>query len=96
MSFSNSRALATAVSFSAPGLYTLLFSATDGTHGVAYDAVVVAVTVGVSVAREGCDMIVSSQSALAQRYRVEQSVELGPGLWTLLSDQLPGMAEQSP
>jgi len=41
-------------------------------------------------------MIVSFQSELAQRYRVEQSVELGPGLWTLLSDQSPGMAEQSP
>ena len=38
------RSQTTTASFSAPGVYTLMLSADDGVHAVAYDAVVVSVT----------------------------------------------------
>ena len=39
----------TAVSFSAPGVYTLMLSANDNVHAVAYDAVVITVTNAISL-----------------------------------------------
>jgi hypothetical protein len=39
----------TTATFSAPGIYTLELSANDGVHAVAYDAVVITVTIGINV-----------------------------------------------
>ena len=39
----------TTASFSAPGVYTLMLSADDGVHAVAYDAVAITVTNGITV-----------------------------------------------
>ncbi|HEX4640475.1 MAG TPA: hypothetical protein VH252_03765 [Chthoniobacterales bacterium] len=44
VSFSNATQAATSVTINAPGTYTLMLSADDGVHGVAYDAIVVRVT----------------------------------------------------
>jgi hypothetical protein len=44
MSFANPQQPATTASFDAPGVYTLMLSADDRVHAVAYDAVVVRVT----------------------------------------------------
>jgi len=43
VTFGNSAALSTTASFSAPGTYTLMLSADDGVHTVAYDAVIITV-----------------------------------------------------
>jgi hypothetical protein len=39
----------TTANFSAPGVYTLMLSADDGVHAVAYDAVVITVTSGIAI-----------------------------------------------
>ena len=44
VSFANANQAATTATISAPGTYTFMLSADDGTHAVAYDAVVVRVT----------------------------------------------------
>ena len=44
VTFGNAAALSTTATFSAPGKYTLMLSATDGVHAVAFDAVIVTVT----------------------------------------------------
>ena len=47
--FANASATNTSVSFSAPGTYTLMLSADDAIHAVAYDAVIITVTNGVTL-----------------------------------------------
>jgi hypothetical protein len=56
--FGNAAQTNTMANFSAPGTYTLEFSANDGTHAVAYDALVVAVTsiIQVSLKRAGTNV----------------------------------------
>jgi hypothetical protein len=44
VSFTNANHATTTATISAPGSYTFMLSADDGTHGIAYDAVVVRVT----------------------------------------------------
>jgi len=48
-SFGDAAVTNTTASFSAPGIYTLMLSADDGVHAVAYDAVVITVTSGLTV-----------------------------------------------
>lgn len=47
--FANASQTNTTVSFTAPGVYTLMLSADDAVHAVAYDAVVVTVTNGIGL-----------------------------------------------
>jgi PKD repeat protein len=49
VTFGNSSQTNTTATFSAPGTYTLMLSADDAVHAVAYDAVVVTVTNGVAL-----------------------------------------------
>jgi hypothetical protein len=49
MTFGDTTLTNTTATFSAPGIYTLELSADDGVHAVAYDAVVITVTNGISV-----------------------------------------------
>jgi len=55
VTFGNAGQPSTTASFSTPGIYTLLLSADDGVHAVAYDAAVLSVTnaVRVAIARAG-------------------------------------------
>jgi hypothetical protein len=50
VAFGDARQTNTTATFSAPGVYTLMLSADDGVHAVAYDAVVIAVSQGISIA----------------------------------------------
>ena len=47
--FANAAQTNTTVNFSAPGTYTLMLSADDGVHAVAYDAVIITVTNGIAL-----------------------------------------------
>lgn len=49
VTFSSISLTNTTASFSAPGVYTLMLSADDGVHAVAYDAVVITVTSGIAI-----------------------------------------------
>ncbi len=90
VSFGNSAQASTNAVFSLPGVYTLLLSAADGVHAVAYDAATINVTLSAAVSRSGADCIVCFPSASGHTYRVEQSANLAPGSWTTLADQIAG------
>jgi hypothetical protein len=47
--FANASATNTSVTFTAPGAYTLMLSADDAVHSIAYDAVVITVTNGIGL-----------------------------------------------
>jgi hypothetical protein len=49
VTFANAALTNTSASFTAPGVYTLMLSADDGVHAVAYDAVVVTVINGIAM-----------------------------------------------
>ncbi|MGZ5022726.1 MAG: hypothetical protein ACXWAX_09080, partial [Chthoniobacterales bacterium] len=74
----------------APGTYTLMLSAADGVHAVAYDAVVVQSVPAVTAARSGNDFVISFATVVGQRYRVEQSNDLINGQWSTLVDNIAG------
>ncbi|MGI9088292.1 MAG: PKD domain-containing protein [Chthoniobacterales bacterium] len=80
----------TEVNLSAPGVYTLLVSVSDGLHAVAYDAVIVTALSPASVAREGNDLLIAFATALNQHYRLEQTDDLLGGTWLTLADNLAG------
>ena len=73
----------TTASFSAPGVYTLMLSADDGVHAVAYSAVVITVTNGIvlSASANGTNLSVSWTGGLPP-YVVERSDSLFPVLWS--------------
>jgi hypothetical protein len=50
VTFANPSQASTTVGFSQPGKYTLMLSASDGVHAVAYDAVIIRVTANAAVA----------------------------------------------
>ena len=78
----------TTASFSVPGTYTLMLSAADGIHAVAYDAVVIHVVLTPVLTRSGNDEIISFPSATGHHYRVERSSDLVA--WTIHADNLAG------
>jgi hypothetical protein len=73
----------TIVTFSAPGAYTLVLSASNGIHAVGYDAMVVTVqdTIRMSVARNGTILILS-WSGGRPPYTVQSAAELPTGQWS--------------
>ena len=73
----------TTASFSAPGVYTLMLSADDGVHAVAYDAVVITVTQAISlaIARLGTNVSLSWTGGVAP-FVVEHSDILPAGSWS--------------
>ncbi len=86
--FGNASMATTTANFSLPGDYTLMLSAADGVHAVAYDAVVISVVLPVTAGRSGDDAWVEFPSAIGKRYRVERSGTLSG--WAILADQLQG------
>ena len=90
VSFDHGSAAETIATFSAPGAYTLLLSADDGVHAVAYDAVVVQVVPRVAVARAGNDIEIRFATASGQHYMVEEASSLSARQWTVLASDIPG------
>ena len=90
VTFANAASASTTATFSLPGSYTLMLSASDGVHAVAYDVVNVRVELPVGLSCSGNDVIISFPTALGHSYRVEYSENLVPGSWSTLGDQLPG------
>jgi hypothetical protein len=72
----------TSVSFSTPGTYTLMLSADDGVHAVAYDAVVFTVSnsISLSASVSGTNLLLSWSGGLAP-YTVQQADALSLPAW---------------
>ena len=72
----------TTVNFSGPGIYTLLLSADDGVHAVAYDAAVFTVTqsIGVTISRSGTNALLNWSGGLAP-FVIERTTALSPQDW---------------
>ncbi len=70
-------------SFSAPGIYTLILSASNGVHAVAYDAAVVTVTQGlvVAISRSGTNLNLTWTGGTPP-FEVERSDSLPAAAWS--------------
>jgi hypothetical protein len=81
--FGNANATNTTATFSAPGTYTLMLSASNGVHAVVYDAVVVTVrdTIRLSLARSGASVSLS-WSGGTPPYTVQSAPQLPVSQWT--------------
>jgi hypothetical protein len=81
--FGNAAQTNTTASFSVPGVYTLMLSADDGVHAVAYDAVVVTVTqaISVAIAKLNTDVWLSWTGGVPP-FVVERAEILLPGSWS--------------
>ena len=86
--FGDATQAGTTATFAIPGTYTLMLSAADGTHAVAYDAVVIQVTLTPTAARSGMDEVIGFATAAGHHYRVEHSDNLAD--WLTLADNIPG------
>ncbi len=91
VSFSAPTSAETSASFSHPGCYVLMLSASDGVHTTAFDAVKVDVRHAVEIVRDGDDILVRFPSATGLTYRVERGDAMAsPGNWIELADGVPG------
>jgi hypothetical protein len=88
VTFANAASPATTATFTAPGTYTLMLSATDGVHAVAYDAAVITVTLNPVVSTAGNDIRVAFPSQTGHHYRVQKSSDMTN--WQTLQDNLNG------
>ncbi len=83
VTFGNPAQTNTTASFSAPGVYTLMLSADDGVHAVAYDAMVVTVTQGIRVAIAPAGANVNlTWTGGSPPYVVEAADSLSPSSWS--------------
>jgi hypothetical protein len=80
--FGNSAQTNTTVTFGAPGTYTLLLSASDNVHAVAYDAVVLTITQALKAAatRLGTNVSLSWTGGSAP-YVIERSASVSSTSW---------------
>ncbi len=92
VTFADASQRQTSATFSAPGSYTLIVSANDGLHAVAYDAVIVRATIPVALASSGNDFVISFPTAVSRRYRVERASDLGATTWLVVADNIDGDA----
>jgi hypothetical protein len=85
VTFSNSAQTNTTATFSAPGVYTLMLSASDSVHAVSYDAVVITVTqaITLAIARSGTNVDLTWNGG-APPYTIERSSTLAPASWSPL------------
>ena len=75
----------TTVNFSAPGIYTLLLSADDGVHALAYDAVVFTVTQSITVTISRSDPnVLLNWSGGSAPFVIERTTALSPPDWQAL------------
>jgi hypothetical protein len=90
VAFGNTAQTNTTATFSLPGRYTLMLSADDTVHTVAYDAVIIDVRYPVDLVRSGNDVMVRFPSTSGQKYRVECTADLAANSWTTLADNIAG------
>jgi hypothetical protein len=90
VTFGNPALANTNATFSLPGRYTLMLSASDGVHAVAYDAMVVDVRHTIDLVRSGNDMLLRFASATGRTYRVERSPNGTANTWIVLADNVAG------
>jgi hypothetical protein len=83
VTFGNAAQTNTTAGFSAPGVYTLLLSADDGVHAVAYDAmrVTVAQAITIAIARAGTNLNLSWTGS-SPPFVVERTDTLPAGAWS--------------
>ena len=83
VTFANQNATNATVNFSTPGNYTLMLSADDGVHAVAFDAVNVTVTpaIIISIARFGTNLNLR-WTAGSPPYIVERAEDFPPRAWS--------------
>lgn len=81
--FANFNQTNTAATFNAPGVYTLMLSASNGVHAVAYDAVVVTATSSVilTATRSGTNLNLSWQGGTPP-FVIEKATTIPPAGWT--------------
>jgi hypothetical protein len=83
VTFSNAMQTNTTATFSAPGVYTLMLSASDSVHAVAYDAVVITVGQGISLLIMDAGTNVNlSWTGGSPPYVLQQAPALSPPLWS--------------
>jgi hypothetical protein len=95
VTFADASQLQTTASFSAPGTYTLMLSAANGLHPVAYDAVIVRVQPRVAITIQNQDIVIRFDTASGQRYRVERASAISSGTWTPVAEVAGSGAEMS-
>lgn len=88
--FADATQAQTTVTVSEPGIYTLMLSAADSVHAVAYDAVVIRSVPPVDLGRNGNDLAVRFATSSGQHYRVEQSSSFTAPDWSILADNIAG------
>jgi hypothetical protein len=83
MAFGNASQTNTAATFGAPGVYTLMLSASNGVHAVAYDAVVVTVSLALTLAatRAGTNLNLNWTGGTPP-YVLERATNLPPTSWS--------------
>jgi len=83
VTFGNASQTNTTASFSAPGVYTLMLSAADNVHAVAYDAVIITVTnaISLSISPNGTNANLNWLGGLPP-FVVESATTLSSGLWS--------------
>lgn len=83
VSFANFNQTNTAATFTAPGIYTLMLSASNGVHAVAYDAVVITVTssFALNIARAGGNVNLTWVGGNGP-FVVERSATLAADSWS--------------
>lgn len=92
--FGNAAQTNTMATFSAPGVYTLMLSASNGVHAVAYDAVVINVASGIllNVASTGTDLNLT-WSGGSPPFVVERTSSLAPPSWSpYLTSSVPNVS----
>jgi hypothetical protein len=83
VTFGNAAQTNTSASFSAPGVYTLMLSADDNVHAVAYNAVVITVSQGIALAISGTGTNLNlSWTGGSAPYVLQQSPTLPAQSWS--------------
>ena len=90
VSFGNPAQATTTAAFSLPGSFTLMLSADDGIHAVAYDAVTITVLFAAEGFSSGNDFVVRFPTLAGRAYRLEHSPDLSSTSWTTLADNIAG------
>ena len=83
VTFGAANATNTTATFSAPGTYTLMLSASNGVHAVAHDAAIITVqdTIRLNIARSGTNLVVSWFGGRPP-YILQSAAELPTGAWS--------------
>lgn len=86
VSLANPNLTNTAATFTAPGVYTLMLSASNGVHAVVYDAVVVTVSQAIvmSAMKSGANLNLS-WSGGAPPFVVERTTNFSPTFWSSMA-----------